>query len=84
MAASTSNNDVAPFRHFIDSRSPFLGDIQGQDAVTHAESVKQRLPPISGLSAKWNKLWSEPFKGVTTDGNALSNDRYPTDKLNLC
>ncbi|EMD01063.1 hypothetical protein BAUCODRAFT_194362 [Baudoinia panamericana UAMH 10762] len=60
---------VAPFRHFVDSQSPFLKNIQDQDPVAHAEQALERVPPLAKMVGMWEKLIQEPFKGVTVDGN---------------
>lgn len=49
--------------------------MQQQDAHQYAETfMENKRPPwLHALWQHWRDLWTEPFKGITSDGNVLSN-----------
>lgn len=68
---STFEQASAEFRQFLpDLSSPRFTTAKEQDCYTYAEHFQQtKFPPwIYGLTKAWEKLYEEPFKGVTSDG----------------
>jgi hypothetical protein len=55
---------------------PFLpqpgAKIAGPTARAHAEA-RLKTPRAQGLFAKWDELFREPFRGITTDGHAIAD-----------
>jgi Protein of unknown function (DUF3500) len=57
------------YRPFLPT--PAQSKIAGPTARAHAE-VRRQSPRGKEFFAQWAKLLAEPFKGITTDGNAVS------------
>lgn len=59
------------FRQFLPDLSiPRFTVMQQQDAHVYAEDFKEngRPPWLHALYLHWKKLFTQPFKGITTDG----------------
>lgn len=61
----------AAFRkHLPDLNTPRFQEAKQQDAYSYAEAFqKNHVPPwLYNLTKAWEKLYEEPYKGVTSDG----------------
>ncbi|MEE3000124.1 MAG: DUF3500 domain-containing protein [Pseudomonadota bacterium] len=58
------------FRKFIPT--PEQAKVHGETARDHAKKMIER-PVIQGIFAEWDKLFEEPFRGITTDGKLIPN-----------
>ena len=58
------------FRKFVPT--PKHAKAHGETARDHAKKMIKR-PLIQGIFAEWNRLFEEPFKGITTDGKLIPN-----------
>ncbi|KAJ9238812.1 hypothetical protein DTO207G8_1352 [Paecilomyces variotii] len=64
----------AAFRkHLPDLNTPRFQEAKQQDAYSYAEAFqKNHVPPwLYNLTKAWEKLYEEPYKGVTSDGNII-------------
>ncbi|KAF2771875.1 hypothetical protein EJ03DRAFT_267692 [Teratosphaeria nubilosa] len=88
--SSSADSGRAHFREFAESQSPYLEDIETQDAVAHCDEAVQRLPKISGLLASMKRNIGQPFRGITTDGSVTphlfvrADDDIHGDALAAC
>ncbi|CAP69558.1 uncharacterized protein PODANS_1_12160 [Podospora anserina S mat+] len=62
-------------KHLPDLSIPRFTEMQKQDAHEYAKAfIEGGNPPwLHGLYLHWLKLYQEPFKGVTSDGNVKPN-----------
>ncbi|VBB72689.1 Putative protein of unknown function [Podospora comata] len=62
-------------KHLPDLSIPRFTEMQKQDAHEYAKAfIEGGNPPwLHGLYLHWLKLYKEPFKGVTSDGNVKPN-----------
>ena len=71
MALIEISIDGAVFRRYLpDLNQPRFITARDQDAYSYAATFNsKRLPPwLYDLTQTWQKLYEEPYKGVTTDG----------------
>ncbi|KAL1867228.1 hypothetical protein Plec18167_008769 [Paecilomyces lecythidis] len=64
----------AAFRkHLPDLSTPRFQEAKQQDAYSYAEAFqKNHVPPwLYNLTKAWEKLYAQPYKGVTSDGNII-------------
>ncbi|KAI8657538.1 hypothetical protein NCS57_01132000 [Fusarium keratoplasticum] len=69
---SSSPKDARSFReHLPDLTIPRFTTMQKQDVYEYAKAFKENKQPpwLHALYCHWLKLFNEPFKGVTNDGN---------------
>ena len=62
---------MAQFRRYLpDLNTPRFETAKKQDAYEYAATFKEtHVPPwLYDLTKAWEKLYEEPFKGVTADG----------------
>ena len=52
---------------------PRVAAFQGRDAYTHGDAGLANPIPVELLFKPWEKLYREPFRGITTDGNVIPN-----------
>ena len=61
------------FRDFVPAADdPRVARLQGHDAYSHVEASSQ-IPVLKHALAVWDDLYSQPFVGITTDGNVVPN-----------
>ncbi len=58
------------FRKFVPT--PEASKVHGETAREHAKKMLKR-PVIKNIFADWQKLFSEPFKGISTNGNIIDD-----------
>lgn len=72
MSKSTFEQASAEFRQFLpDLTSPRFIETKAQkDCYSYAETFQRtKQPPwLHALTEAWEKLYQEPFQGVTSDG----------------
>ncbi|GAD97986.1 hypothetical protein MYCGRDRAFT_37101 [Paecilomyces variotii No. 5] len=64
----------AAFRkHLPDLNTPRFQEAKQQDVYSYAEAFqKNHVPPwLYNLTKAWERLYAEPYKGVTSDGNII-------------
>ena len=72
------------FRKFVPT--PEASKVHGETAREHAKKMLER-PVIKNIFADWQKLFSEPFKGISTNGNIIDDlfelrpERAATEKI---
>lgn len=69
----------AAFRqHLPDLNTPRFQEAKKQDAYSYSEAFqKNRVPPwLYDLTKAWEKLYAEPYKGITTDGGFTIDISY--------
>ncbi|KAH9824608.1 Protein of unknown function (DUF3500) [Teratosphaeria destructans] len=71
--SSSSHSGKAHFRDFLKSQSPYLENVEQQDAVAHCDAAVQRLSNIGMLLASMKRNIGQPFRGITTDGSVRPN-----------
>ncbi|OCL03721.1 hypothetical protein AOQ84DRAFT_325487 [Glonium stellatum] len=79
MVTTLREKAEAGFRqHLPDLSSPRFTTAKQQDAYSYADAfnTKQNPPWLYSLTKAWQKLYEEPYKGVTSDGNIIPN-LYP-------
>jgi hypothetical protein len=60
------------FRPFIPTLEyPRVAAFQGRDAYQHGDAGLANPIPQALLFSPWDKLYREPFKGITTNGLAI-------------
>ena len=70
-STTTFESASAEFRqHLPDLSSPRFTVAKEQNAESYADAFnKQRNPPwLYDLTQAWQKLYREPYRGITTDG----------------
>ena len=66
---------MSDYRDFlIPADSPRLTEARGRDPWTYAKPIRA-TERAQGLIDLWQKLYREPFRGITTDGTVLEG-RY--------
>ncbi|MBL8384317.1 MAG: DUF3500 domain-containing protein [Burkholderiales bacterium] len=66
-------SDTRDFRPFVPTPAyPRAAALQGRDARAHGDASLVNPRPRDLLFAPWDKLYHEPFVGVTTDGHPLA------------
>ncbi|KAH8691273.1 hypothetical protein BGW36DRAFT_304887 [Talaromyces proteolyticus] len=73
---------MAEFREWLDLSSPQVQRVQGEDAVSYTDKLFREVPLVVEMNQKWDQLWKEPFKGLTTDGSVIP-DLYPVQDDNI-
>ncbi|KAH6845229.1 hypothetical protein B0I37DRAFT_328307 [Chaetomium sp. MPI-CAGE-AT-0009] len=71
MASEEQHSGDAAYRQYLpDLTTPRFTTMQTQDAEEYAKAFKENgVPPwLHGLYLHWQKLFQEPFKGITNDG----------------
>jgi len=71
MVTALDEKASASFRqHLPDLSSPRFTTAKEQDAYSYADAFnsKQNPPWLYNLTSAWQRLYTEPYKGVTTDG----------------
>ena len=58
------------FRKFVPT--PEASKVHGETAREHAKKMLKR-PVIKNIFADWQKMFSEPFKGISTNGNIIDD-----------
>ena len=72
------------FRKFVPT--PEASKVHGETAREHAKKMLKR-PVIKNIFADWQKMFSEPFKGISTNGNIiddlfeLRSERAATERI---
>lgn len=64
------------YHHYVpDLTLPRFTTMQTQDATEYAQAFKTKAQPpwLHGLYQHWCKLYEEPFRGITTDGESYEN-----------
>ncbi|OBT64253.1 hypothetical protein VE03_06883 [Pseudogymnoascus sp. 23342-1-I1] len=65
---------TAEFRKYLpDLNSEKWINFQQQTALSHATHLFDTIPLVRELDVQWRKLYSKPFKGITIDGNIVSD-----------
>lgn len=62
-----SDNASSAFRRWLQPDHPKFAGIEQDSAVSWVEKLMS-IPAVQGIVGNWNRLWQEPFRGVTTDG----------------
>lgn len=77
----------AAFRDFLfPIESPRLTSCRGLTAADFGRAI-ETFPPAASLIANWRALETEPFRGITTDGNvraglfSLTDEKAPTTAM---
>jgi hypothetical protein len=66
--------------------SPRLAPFRGMDARTFGKEAEKH-PLLAGMMAAWRKLHSEPYSGITCDGNKeaglfqINDEAAPTERM---
>lgn len=69
---SGASGHVAPFRKFVPQPgNPKRDQLPHCDAHQWGEQRSTKEPIIAGWVARWKQLSSEPYKGITTDGQPI-------------
>jgi len=71
MSKSAFQQASAEFRQYLpDLSSPRFTTARKQNCYTYVEAFQRAKQPawIYNLTQAWEKLYQEPFKGVTSDG----------------
>jgi hypothetical protein len=64
--------DPKDFRPFVPTLEyPRVAAFQGRDAYQHGDAGLANPIPQELLFKPWEKLYAEPFKGITTKGHPL-------------
>ena len=65
-------NKTPDFRPYVPTMAyPRVAAMHGRDAHAHGAAGLANPLPRDLLFTPWEKLYAEPFVGITTDGNAL-------------
>ncbi|KAH6650005.1 hypothetical protein F5144DRAFT_30275 [Chaetomium tenue] len=90
MASEEQLGGDAAYRQYLpDLTTPRFTTMQTQDAHEYAKGFKEGgVPPwLHGLYLHWQKLFQEPFKGITNDGRVrpdlfrLQDEGMPIDAI---
>ncbi|KAK5147525.1 hypothetical protein LTR04_000818 [Oleoguttula sp. CCFEE 6159] len=83
MSKAAFDQSSAEYRQYLpDLSSPRFMVAKEQDARTYADAFKTtRNPPwLYELTQTWNKLYREPFHGITSSGDIIPNLFTPQDE----
>jgi hypothetical protein len=58
----------APYRTWLKPDDPRHAHLREATAISHAEHLFSNVPFVTELNKYWDRLWREPFRGVTNDG----------------
>lgn len=67
------SNNVSPFRRWLQPDHPRFAGMVHDSAASWTEKL-MNIPAVQGMVGNWNRLWQEPFLGVTTDGIFYNED----------
>lgn len=76
MVTALDEKASASFRqHLPDLSSPRFTTAKKQDAYSYADAFNAKQNPLwlYNLTRAWQRLYEEPYKGVTADGNIIPN-----------
>jgi hypothetical protein len=60
------------FRPYVpEPTHPKIAPMRDRDAREHAEAARNNPRPQKILFEPWERMYAEPFRGVTTDGNVI-------------
>lgn len=74
---SLSDDDFRSFLYETDE--PFLAEFRGTDYESFSDE-KTRPPFVQELLATWDRLYHEPYRGITTDGSPRHGLYPPPDR----
>ncbi|KAK2768316.1 hypothetical protein FQN54_000169 [Arachnomyces sp. PD_36] len=75
MSSAGAQKAGGVFRQYLpDLSQPRFTTAKDQDAYSYADTFKSKqVPPwLYNLTQTWERLYEEPYKGVTSDGNVVS------------
>lgn len=64
------------FRQYVpDLKDPKWTGLAQRSALSHAQHLFDTVSLVRELDREWRRLYSEPFKGITTDGKTFMRPR---------